>query len=379
MKKVFYTISIAFLAFASCNNKTEPIIEYTYSEDTISGISHTNICGFYEDSSGIYCYFKPYKTDTVFLFKENEQRHFVFDSCLKIPDFYKTFAQIDDISQIVFINKDSLILFHPNNITLWDVKQDSLVAVYFHSDRDSLIDLYDRNTPNLQWNPHRRTLLLYLINNGDRAKRKWGHDTEYLAEFSFEKMDISILPLKYPYSIYNDAALSVNFAPTGNDPKFAFNRDTVVIAFPIGQMMQIYDLKNDRTDSLAVKLRWYVPISPPDTMRMRQISYPNYLMERHLENNFFYALEYDRYNDVYYRFFHKALTKKNEMGLLNTSDDKIYGVTILDKRLKKMGDATWQANRFGFYYPTSRGLYAITSTSDDKIKVIRKIELHYEK
>jgi len=378
MKKVIYTISLAFLAFTSCNTKTEPIIEYTYSEDTISGVPFTNLCGFYEDTSGIYCYFKPYGLDTVFLFRENEQRHFVFDSYLKIPDFYKTIAQIDDISQIVFINKDSLILFHPNNITLWDVKQDSLVANYFHSHSHTDTLLFDRNNPYLQWNSHRKTLLFYLINYADLPKRKWGYDTEYLAEFSFEKMDISVVPLKYPYSIYNDN-LSISLAPRGSDPIFVFNGDTIISAFPIAQMMTIYDIKNNHTDSLEVKQSWYIPISRPDTMRLRKISLPNYLMERDLENNFFYGLEYDRHNDVYYRFFHKALPKKNEQGLLNTEEDKIYGVTVLDKGLKIIGDATWRANRFGFYFPTSRGLYAITSISNDKIKVIRKIELHYEK
>ena len=369
---------LVFWIFTSCNNKTAPIIEYTYCEDTISEVSYANVSGFYEDTSGIYCYFKPYGLDTVFLFKENELGHFVLDASFKIPAFYKTFAEIDEISQVVFINKDSLILFHPHNITLWDIKQDSLVANYYHSDFDtSYRFLFDRGTWQLEWNSHRKTLLLFLIDYSDKPNRKWICDTKYLAEFSFEKMDISIVPLKYPFSLYNDILL-LSSTPY-EDPLFTFNGDTIVTAFPLGQTMCIYDIKNNHTDSLEVKERWYIPIPRPDTARIRKISHPNYLFESALENNYFDAVEYDKYNDVYYRFFQKALPKKNEKGLLNTDEDKIYGVTVLDKGLKMIGSATWKANRFGFYYPTSKGLYSLKSLANNSSIIVRKIKLHYEK
>ena len=71
------------------------------------------------------------------------------------------------------------------------------------------------------------------------------------------------------------------------------------------------------------------------------------------------------------------MPKKNKEGLLNTLKDKQYGLTIIDKNLKVIGDALWEGKKTDYWVPSSKGLLGMSS-SDDKVIII-KLALAYEK
>jgi len=334
MRDKLYFLFLSFVLFCfSCSANEEKQILSALERDTII-TPNFNVSGFYENDSGIYFYGLEY--DTIYLYKENTEGHFEFDSYIQLPQQYTLNEDIFDIKQLVFINMDSIIIFHQNNIALFSTKQDSILKIFYHSRYFERYDFIARGSTFLRWNKHRKTLPI-IIFQIDYDKRTWRVDTEFLAEFSFEKDTFSIFPVKYPYYPYNTSMIDYY---SKNDALFAFNGDTFVCGFQITPITYLYNAASGHIDSLYLQNSMYVPLPEPDTARVREISYINYMHEVSLEHNFYSAIVYDEYNQVYYRFFSKAMPRRNAEGLLNTLEDKEFGLTVLDKNLKIIGDVS---------------------------------------
>jgi len=383
MKIHFLSISLILCCF-SCNankknntHKDKPI-SYILERDTITSTFFIAE-GFYENDSDIYFY--GLKNDTIYLYKENAKGNFEFDSYLRLPKQYTENEDIYGIKQLVFINMDSIIIFHDTNLALFSTKQDSLLKIFYHSRRHDWYDFIARGNTFLRWNKKRNTLPM-IIFQSDYDKRTWLCDTEFLAEFSFEKDTYSVFPVKYPYYPYNNISILEYYS--SNNALFAFNGDTFVFSFQITPITYLYDAKSGRRDSLFLQNSMYVPLPEPDTTRIREISLDNSSGEAYLEHNFYTSIVYDEYNKVYYRFFNKYLPRRNAEGLLNTWEDKEFGLTVLDSKLQIIGDVSWLwswQDDAPIYYPTSKGLYGCYYNKDGtNIKrIFCKIKLIYEK
>lgn len=378
MKNILSILSLGFILLCffcnSCNaNKKEKQISSILEKDTIIAY-HFNVRGFYENDSGIYFY--GLKAETIYLYKENREGHFEFDSYIHLPQQYAAREDIFEIEQLVFINMDSIIIYHKNNLALFSVKQDSLLKIFYHSRDNDWFDFVARDKTFLRWNKKRNTLPI-IIFQSDYDKRTWLVDTEMLAEFSFENNSYSIFPIKYPYKPYNNQFFCDYY---GVEPLFAFNGDDFVIAFTQTPITYFYNAKNNHKDSLYLQNSMYVPLPEPDTARYREIG-NDFLHEVMLEHNFYTGIVYDEYNQVYYRFFNKAMPRKNADGLLNTLEDKEFGLTILDTNLQIIGDVSWPWSEHRVVqYPTSKGLYGYSPPSLERPEtIIYKRKLIYEK
>lgn len=377
MKDMFYFLALSFILLCSscnsCGANKEKQISYILERDTIMA-PYFNVRGFYENDSGIYLY--GLEGATVYIYKENIEGHFEFDSYIHLPKQYADSEDISEIEQLVFINMDSVIIYHKNNIALFSTKQDSLLKIFYHSRQDDWFDFIARGGTFLSWNKKRNTLPILIIQS-DYDKRTWLLDTEMLAELSFENDTFSIFPVKYPYEPYNNQSFCDCY---GVEPLFAFNGDVFVLVFKQTPITYLYNAKNNYKDSLYLQNSMYIPLPEPDTARYREVGL-DFLYEVYLEHNFYTGMVYDEYNQVYYRFFNKAMPRKNADGLLNTIEDKEFGLTILDTNLQIIGDVSWplEENRV-VQYPTSKGLYGYPASSSGLPEaVIYKRKLVYEK
>ncbi len=75
------------------------------------------------------------------------------------------------------------------------------------------------------------------------------------------------------------------------------------------------------------------------------------------------------------------MPRKNADGLLNTMEDKEFGLTILDTNLQIVGDVSWPWSEHRVVqYPTSKGLYGYSTPSIHRPEtIIYKRKLIYEK
>jgi hypothetical protein len=367
---------ITFISQTVCSRDHERKITFTSTVDTIRNVSKFKIQGFYEDNTGLYCYFKPDGSDSVYLFKENEQGHFESDVVLKLPLAYSRIAPTDEIRQIVFINKDSLILFHQTNIALVSTVRDSLLQIFYHSSDSCPYVLLDRTNPYLQWNAHRKSLPLFIMDYRDYDKRKWLCETPFMAEYSLVKNDINIFPPVYVYQAYNDPYFVELHATI--DPVFCFHGNTFVAAFALSPVMYRYDAQTNQLDSLEVINSSYLPLSYPDTNRMKAISKENYLQEQFLRHNYFLYLTYDPYNEVYYRFFTKEMKAQDDDGYYYTLADKEAGLTVINKNFEPVGDVILPQPHYNRYFVSSHGMYHIFYSTRVKDAIVYKLDLHYE-
>ena len=381
MKIHFLSISFVLLCF-SCDANTEndahkdKHISCILERDTITA-PYFLVNGFYENDSGIYFYGLKFDSTnyTIYLYKENAERHFEFDSYIPLSRQY-TDSVGCYVSQLVFINMDSIIIYHENNIALFSVQQDSILKIFYHSRDDNWYSFIARGNTFLRWNKKRNALPLIIYRWDNLDMRTWRGDTEFSGEFSFEKDTFSFFPVKLPYYPYNTSIADYG----STDQFFAFNGDTFAFGFQITPVTYLYNAENHHTDSLFLQNSMYIPLQERDTARIREISVLNYLREASLEHNFYTAIVYDEYNNVYYRFFDKAMPKRNAEGLLNTWEDKEFGLTVLDNNLQIIGDVcwSWEDHYFIIQYPTSKGLYGYIHLDGEK-SIIYKRTLVYEK
>ncbi len=380
MKHKLYFLFLSLCCFSCCANNAkdaheEKQVSCILERDTITApyfLTH----GFYENDSGIYFYGLRFDTNyIIYLYKENTQRHFEFDSYIPLPKQYSD-NEGCYVQQLIFINMDSIIIYHENNIALFSVKQDSILKIFYHSRDDDWYNFIARGNTFLRWNKKRNTLPVIIFRWDNHDKRTWRGDTEILAEFSFEKDTFSIFPVKLPYDPYNTSIADYG----SSDALFAFNGDTFVFAFQITPVTYLFNAETHHRDSLFLQNSMYIPLPEQDTTRIKEISIFNYLQEASLEHNFYTGIIYDEYNRVYYRFFNKYMPRRNEEGLLNTWEDKEFGLTVLDNNLQIIGDVCWpwQDHRFITQYPTSKGLYGYIYSDAGK-SIIYKRTLVYEK
>ena len=381
MKDKLYFLSLSFcLLCFSCSAgtvETEKRISCIVERDTIDTRHYFYVNGFFENNSGIYFY--GLKVDTIFLYKENAGGHFELNSYILLPKQYaQQYSDTDNIAyieQLIFINMDSIIIFHQNHLALFSVKQDSVFKKFYHSRDNDWFNFVARGETFLRWNKKRKTLPLVIYRWDNHDIRKWRGDTEIVGEYSFEKDTFFYFPVKLPYDPYNNP-LKTDYC--GNaDELFAFNGDTFVISFQITPATYLYNAASNRIDSLFLQNSTYITLQEADTARARDISRENYMDELQLENNYYSAIVYDEYKQVYYRFFSKAMPRKNAEGLLNTWEDKESGLTVLDNNLQIIGDVLWSNadNLLTPHYPTSKGVYEY----HDEKGIIYKRKLSYEK
>jgi len=303
---------IVCIILVSCHAQ-ETNISYDVQLDSIND-SYFNIrtWGFYEDNTGIYFYAKDYSPDTIKVFKESNNGFDFYKNILLPKNYIDTMGKEihSDKYKITFVNLDNIIVCTRQSIALINIKNNNLSKFYWHSLEDDNYALVDRFGI-LKWNAYRKKLPLMLVRFDNRNERKWGWDSELLAEFSFETGTFNIIPIKYPYvEQYTAKEINYNYV----DPLITFKKDTYVVGFGNTPVMFSYDTKKNKLDSFYIKNSTYKSITIlHDTLAKNDFTrYQEYATNSMIYDYFYNLLIYDEYKDVFYRFFFKDMPQYDE-------------------------------------------------------------------
>ncbi len=357
--------------FNSCNRSAEKNIRYTIVADTLQNMPVYDACGFWEYQNEILYYIKPVESDSLYLYRIHENCSADIYGYMKLPDSFVHNGS-REVSRWIIVNMDTVIAYEEGNkITFLDVKNNEEAGEFYLSSEDSNCVYESRCFANYDWNKQREALpLMYFHWNFEQ--RKYNGDVEILAEYSL-KNGIKVLPLKYPYEIY-DVCLVESLS---SDPMVVCKGDTFVIGFQQSPMILCYNAITNHVDSMYIKNKYYKPLEE-DTSYIKELSLPNYYLRQYILNFLYQGMVYSPYEDVYYRFFVKDLSLKNEEGLFNTTADKVYGVTLIDGHFNIIGDVCFnQGEYYRQYYPTRMGLLNSRKTANNAI-IISKLMFSYE-
>ena len=325
-------------------------ISYTITSDTLDIIPSFSGCGFYEsEHDSVYFYCKPKSCDSLCLYALTDSGWTLCD-ILKIPEVYADTVDTDyDVRRWELVNKDTVIAYVDfRHFSFLDIKNGSVIKS-IPVIADTAYDVRCFN--HMQWN-HRRQSMGLMYFNSQTIPVKYNGDMEMMAEYSL-KHGTCVFPFKYPYEITDTYLVTFSC-----EPFVVFYGDTMVVAFQTSPMMLCYDIKNNKTDSLYIKNKYYKALPKIDTTKINKVSAPNYMYEVLLTNFYYTTLIYDHHKEMYYRFFAKDLPLKDREGLLTTWDDKEYGLTLIDKNFNVVGDVIFNHKDYKVvYYPTYKGLY----------------------
>lgn len=371
IKCIYCLVLLWGMVFTSCTGSVEKNIKYTIVADTLQNMPVYDACGFWEYQNEILYYIKPVESDSICLYRVHENCSADIYGYIKLPYSFMHNGS-HEVSRWIIVNMDTIIAYEEGNkITFLDIKNNEEAGEFYLSSEDSNCVYESRCFANYDWNKHREALpLMYFHWNFEQ--RKYNGDVEILAEYSL-KNGIKVLPLKYPYEIY-DVCLVESLS---SDPMVVYKGDTFVIGFQQSPMILCYNAKTNHVDSMYIKNKYYKP-PVEDTSYIKELSLPNYYMRQYILNFLYQGMVYSPYEDVYYRFFVKDLSLKNEDGLFNTTADKVYGVTLIDGHFNIIGDVCFnQGEYYRQYYPTRMGLLNSRKTANNAV-IISKLMFSYE-
>ena len=370
MRNLLLTLVFPLLLNA-CYSCRDNNITYAIAQDTLIQIPAFSQYTFFEIKDTLYFCTKPWHCDSLSVYYMNNQGKWILRSFLQIPKAYTDSISADEVEEWIFINMDTVIAYTAyTNFTFLDIKNGRIIRSVPENTDNYGLD--SRCFNHLQWNHKRATLpLMYFSWNYDQ--RTYRGDVEIAAEYSLEK-GLHTIPVKYPYEI-SDSYLS-DYSSFFN-PIVVSHDDITVFGFTTSPVMIYYDQQKGKAKVKTVKNTYYKPLPPLDTSDIAILSLPNFIMQQYLVNFFYESLLYDPYKNIYYRFFAKDMPLKNEKGLFNTMEDKVYGVSLLNHNLKPMGDVCFKSSDYKRrYYVTLKGLYNASQINGNTIT--SKLTFEYE-
>lgn len=374
MKRQTIVLLMSFFVLYSCSTNTEKEIAYQIEKDTLVDVPKYVYSGLYEDDTALFFYCKPYECDSLLLYKKGATNWDFFDF-LKIPEVFANSKNLDKaITKWVLVNQDTIIAyeFH-KQITFLDVKNNDVITTFALENEEKKYSLEHRCFQQFQWNKTNQSLPFMYFSWGN-SNRKYNGDVEIIAEYSLNK-GLTVFPLKYPYEVYDTYIAKYPYC----DPIVVYHGDTIVVAFNHSPMVLCYDVKTQKVDSMYIKNKHFKKLPQLDTTGLSEISVPNFIEMTYLLNFYFEYLLYDFHKETYYRFFSQDMPLKNEDGLFNTMNDKVFGVTLIDKNFNIIGDVLFKPTEYRLnYYPTSEGLWAIDRDKDKDKVIISKLTFDYE-
>ena len=94
MKRQTIVLLMSLFVLYSCSTNTEKEIAYQIEKDTLVDVPKYVYSGLYEDDTVLFFYCKPYKCDSLLLYKKGATNWDFFDF-LKIPEVFANSKNLD--------------------------------------------------------------------------------------------------------------------------------------------------------------------------------------------------------------------------------------------------------------------------------------------
>lgn len=182
---------------------------------------------------------------------------------------------------------------------------------------------------------------------------------------------VEIIPIKLP-SIFQTNLKNTMFG----SQYITVTPDYYVAAFGITPDLTVYNRKTKEIKNIPIKSSQYPEIKIIDESKSSDIKT---LFNHFMESVNFTNIQYDRFNNIYYRFyFHPIVKKDMNDDFLYELGSKALGVTILSEDFKVIGDLFLNNEIHPFkIFVTSDGLMQIQNTNEKNKAVVRMVK--YEK
>ena len=374
MEKIIKILLISLftiIVLNSCNKITENRYKYSISSDTFCldkklSTSFLDFTTINQINDTIWLCLKPALSGYIYTYAY-EPNNITFirkDSIIQKPGD----SLCGTISNAALINKDSIILFQKKKISIYNFQKKEIVYEYYHSSYDtSKVVLLDRNQP-IIWNKERKSFLILIIRLDNSKTRKNNSDAECVGEFNISNKKLTYLGIKYS-SDYNSDKINLPFL----DPFFACNEKVILTAYGISPDINIYNFKTRKSNFVTLKHKHYSEI--------RGISRDSARFKDNLINTIvhtfrYVSIIYDPYKKLFYRFYELSMnTERNEDGFIKTYKEKKLGVNIIDENINVIDDIILDSVHLPRkWFPTTEGLFQITSTKEKLVLSKLKIE-----
>lgn len=379
MKRVKSIISLLiflliFLFFNFCKKARVDNLNYTLTKDTIQlsnlrEINELELFAVKEIDDSIYIVTKHFNSLNLYFYKYFNDS-LIFERTSKLPKTeFDSCNKFGRLSSMDIINKDSLLLFQKHKISILNLKDERIDFTFIHSLNDS--NYYFNTYPQpISWNYYNNTILSITLRFDDKKTKKFPYDTEFSTEINPYNSKINIVPLKYPKDIFQTSLIFTLF----HDPYITTSENYYVGSFGITPDIFTLNKKTKEIKKIKIKHNKILPIEPFDSLRRPDYEY---LLKHMTKSINYFQIIYDKYNDVYYRFYKLNLkSEKKEDGTLNVFKDKISCISVISNDFKLIGDVEFKESFYNFgWFPTSKGLIQLGRTKIPNIYIIRKLNI----
>lgn len=260
------------------------------------------------------------------------------------------------------VNHDTIIFFNKGDFSgevssriLWYyiISRDSVVVVdryeapdYSKIERHEDVKELYHYTSRMEWNAEKGCLLSYFVYYGDLSSK-----TPFLMEiYPFDSLRKEVLEVTLP--------AAYDFAENEFFPFFDIvvpvigSQGNVSVAFGITK--QVYEIKNSKNSIHCVD---HPNFSQPQKYCITDITHGAIGDDvvNVAESSFGYMnFLYDKYNDVYYRFYEMEMPERSENGLKSVyPDDKPLGVNVISSDFSTVEETVMNSSAGNFFYSHS--------------------------
>ena len=323
------TFFIFSLSFITCYNGPRNLkkIKYSVTTDTLK-LNKKDVLSFFDVS-------KDDATTNLFIYQPKHNEIVIIDLSgkievgrIKINWIKKDSIQTGTFGGFYFYNKDSIFLLYEYRICIMDTSSN----IYFEQiinepeseEWPSIIYSNLRQVFPIYFDSKRKDLLIRQHCGNCEVRNSNYYNQNIAAFFDFNSRTFRSINLTFPddykKNYYGDADLP--FRETKND--------SLILSFSTDPYIIILDRSTNKISKvLSRSISQKMEVRPLDKKYMQDI---NKRVEHLAVSPLYMKIIYDKYKDVYYRFFLKEQKLKNSDGTYNKFGDKELVIMVLDNK-----------------------------------------------
>ncbi|MBL4709659.1 MAG: DUF4221 family protein [Flavobacteriales bacterium] len=256
-----------------------------------------------------------------------------------------------------YIIGNTLAFFQDGRLGLYDLQRDSIVFQTQTIATDSFpIHLVDYDIP-IYYNNSLKDIYIGCVDFRNPEERNYLMDVGFHYRLNWETNNWEILPVKYPES-FGEGDLGMS-----GFSNCCYKGDSILYSFSNENELTIYDKRKGILNKTSAKSKHSEKTIPLDSNDIDNA-------EKNLQakqTNFYYrSLIFDKWKNHYYRIYAKEMDLRDKDGFFNTYKEKEYGVVVLDKHLKKVGEISFPDKGMLSFGVSKEGLFYIIQDTTNK-------------
>lgn len=298
----------------------------------------------------ILCYIKPFSKNVIYQFNYVNDKWQQF-SIINLPDTYLEFSDYGEVKSFDIINRDSLLIFQDNRISIFNTVKKTSEYNYLINEMNSIIL---RDYSGVKWDKWSRKILITILRYDDVKNRKYESDSEFGALLNPLNDSLEILPLKYPDVYKTSLKFSMN-SHTG----LCVNESYIIGFSGITPDLVVYDKRSKLVRTIPVKHINQNDIELIDTAKIYD---SKYMMNHVVKNTWYRQFYYDAQLKIYYRIYMLPVDKTDydiDLSVVYKFENKMFGIIIMNEQFEVLDDVVLENGFLDNWSATSKGLMVL--------------------